>query len=192
MHPGTSPPRLAPSLRVSGAFVEDPEEAGGVTTAEDGVAAPTRRPRQRRVDTRGWRPQTQRPLSLARSQRQSAAPSHIAAGVHRCRPPLSLSTDQVPANAVGYPITHGVPSRARIPSNGQRQRPRRAAEEACVTANTRLAHWEAAKQALHHPFGTRNARWQARQGEQPTGGQSRCGQRHGQEPACHTRARIPH
>jgi len=111
---------------------------------------------------------------------------HIAAGVHRRHPPPSLSTDQVPANAAGYPITHGAPSRARIQSNGQRQCPCRAAEEACVTANTRLAHWEATKQAIHHPF------WHAHQGEQPTRGQSRRRQQHGQEPARHTRVRTPH
>jgi len=63
---------------------------------------------------------------------------HIAAGVHRRRPPLSLSesTDQVLANAAGCPITHGAPSRARIQSNGQRQRPHRGG-----VAATRPAAW---------------------------------------------------
>jgi hypothetical protein len=39
VHPGTSPPCLAPSLRTSGVFAEDPDEAGGVTTEEGGAQA---------------------------------------------------------------------------------------------------------------------------------------------------------
>jgi len=40
VHLGTNAPRLAPCLQASEAFAEDPDEAGGVTTMEDGAAAP--------------------------------------------------------------------------------------------------------------------------------------------------------
>jgi len=39
VHPSTNAPRLVPSLQVPGAFPEDPDEAGGVTTEEDIVRA---------------------------------------------------------------------------------------------------------------------------------------------------------
>jgi hypothetical protein len=44
VHPGTSPPCLAPSLRASGVFAEDPDEAGGVTTEKRSAQAQTRDP----------------------------------------------------------------------------------------------------------------------------------------------------
>jgi hypothetical protein len=44
VHPGTSPPCLAPSLRASGVFAEDPDEAGGVTMKEGGAQAQTKDP----------------------------------------------------------------------------------------------------------------------------------------------------
>jgi len=40
VHLGTNAPCLAPCLQASEAFAEDPDEAGGVTTMEDSVAAP--------------------------------------------------------------------------------------------------------------------------------------------------------
>jgi len=157
------PPRLAPSLRASGAFAEDPDEAGGVTTAECGALAPTRRPQRHSVDTRGWRPQMQTPPTPARSQRQSvshhggtAHPSQV--GVHRCFTsftPPPLSTDQVPANAAGYSITHAArPVAQEFSQTGSVDAH---AEEARVAANTGLAHWEATKQALQHTLLARAA-----------------------------------
>jgi len=66
--------------------------------------------------------------------------------------------------------------------------PHHTREEACVAADTRLAHWEATKQALHPPpFGT-HAKVSS-----PLEGKSSHSQQHGQELACHTRrVRIPH
>jgi len=75
-HPGTSrssPPHLAPGLQASGAFAEDQDEAGGVTTAEGGALAPIRRRWRHSVVIRGRRPQTQMRPTPAR---KSAAPSH--------------------------------------------------------------------------------------------------------------------
>jgi len=40
VHLGTNAPCLAPCLQASEAFAEDPDEAGGVTTMEDGAVAP--------------------------------------------------------------------------------------------------------------------------------------------------------
>jgi len=40
VHPGTNPLRLMPGLHAPGAFAEDPDEAGGVTTTETGAPAP--------------------------------------------------------------------------------------------------------------------------------------------------------
>ena len=44
----------------------------------------------------------------------------------------------------------------------------------------------------HHTFWHVRHVFHTCQGKQPTRGQSSRGQQHGQEPACHTRARIPH
>ena len=83
VHPGTSPPHLTPSLCASGAFVEDPDEAGGVTIAKCSVLALTLRPQWHSIDTRGWRPQMQTPLTPACSQRQSIShDSHHGGTVH--------------------------------------------------------------------------------------------------------------
>jgi len=40
VHLGTNAPHLVPCLQASEAFAEDPDKAGGVTTIEDGAAAP--------------------------------------------------------------------------------------------------------------------------------------------------------
>ena len=40
VHLSTNAPHLAPCLQASGAFAEDPDKAGGVTTMEDGALAP--------------------------------------------------------------------------------------------------------------------------------------------------------
>ena len=59
-----------------------------------------------------------------------------------------LSTDQVPVNAAGYSITHVAhPVAQEFSQTGSIYAH---AEEACVTANTGLAHWEATKWALQH------------------------------------------
>ena len=73
------------------------------------------------------------------SQRQSAAPSHIAAGVHQRRPP-SLSTDQVPANVVGYSTTRT----ARAVAQGVKQ--------AASTTST-PTRWPVSQQTLAHSLG---------------------------------------
>jgi len=76
-HPGTSrssPPHLAPGLQASGAFAEDQDEAGGVTTAEGGALAPIRRSWRHSVVIRGRRPQTQMRPTPARPQRQKRSP----------------------------------------------------------------------------------------------------------------------
>ena len=56
-------------------------------------------------------------------------------------PPPPLSTDQVPENAVGYPITHGVPSRTRIQSNGQHQCPHRGGPCRSDAASSMARNW---------------------------------------------------
>jgi len=53
------PPCLTPSLCASGTFVEDPEEAGGVTMAEDDAPAPTHRSQWHSINIHSWRPQMQ-------------------------------------------------------------------------------------------------------------------------------------
>ncbi len=66
-----------------------------------------------------------------------------------------LSTDQVPVNAVGYSITHA--ARPVAQEFSQMDSIYAHAEEACVAANTRLAHWEATKWALQHTLLARAA-----------------------------------
>jgi len=93
---------------------------------EDGVPAPTQRPKWHSIDIHGQRPQMQMHPTPTHLQRQSAALSHmswphehtLARSLQRhhvhCSwhtlmlPPLSLSTDQVPMNAAGYSIIHTV------------------------------------------------------------------------------------
>src|SRR5260221_10569504 len=97
--------------------------------------------------------------------------STLAAGDRRCRPPrplharrgtahpsqlayidaypLSLSTDQVPANAAGYPIIRGAPSRARIQPNGQCRCPRKGDPCRSDAAGSMARNWCA---ILGHAF----------------------------------------
>src|SRR5260221_7749526 len=101
VHPGTSPPHLAPGLQAPGAFAEDPDEAGGVTTAEGGARHPLE-------DVGG----TASTFAARDRRRRRARPPHGCRGTaqpHRSRRtstpyPPPLSTDQVP-DAQGYPIT---------------------------------------------------------------------------------------
>ena len=134
-----------------------------MTTAEGGAPAPTRRRRRHSVDIRGWRPQTQTPSSLARSQRQSAASGHSswphdhtlrAIAEEALHPSQSAYIDTLPPLSphTKYPRTQwGTPSYTRGgPCRSRHQ-----------------ARSPGGRQVGPPP----PTFWHARQGEQPTGGQ---------------------
>ena len=114
-----APWHLTPSLQASGAFAEDPDEAGGVVTVEDGSP----RCRRHSVDIRGWR-----------RRRRCARTPHVHGGKAQPRP----ATHRGEASHM-----QGAPSRARTRTGAVDHDDTHVV--AHVAANVGHAHWEAAE-----------------------------------------------
>jgi len=133
---GTNTPRLVPSLQAPGAFVKDPDEAGGATTLEDSAPAPL-------VDPGGTQ------LTFTAKIADAGAPDPRTLAEATCTgspdlPPWEKTIkEQLHAHKV-HPVTQGFSHMSGVDTH---------AKVACVTANLGHAHWEAIKRTLHHLSG---------------------------------------
>jgi len=184
VHPGTSPPSpRAQPVRLWGLH----RRPRGSRGSDDG--------RRRCADTHSQTPTAQRRHSWPETADADAPdPCTLAEAKRSPKPHRSRRTSTPPPPSLSpqtkYPRTQqGSPSHAARPvAQGFNQLGVHRRHSSLPSPHS-LGGRQAGPPP---PFGTRNARWHARQGEQPTGGQSRRSQRHGQEPACHTRAHVPY
>ncbi len=135
VQPGTNAPRLAPSLQAPGAFAEDPDEAGGVTTVEGGAPAPL-------VDPDG----TQSTFTAKIADAGAPDPRTLSEAM-RCPnwPPREEPIEEKPDAHKARPVAQGFSQMSGVDTH---------AKVACVAANLGHAHWEAVERTLHHLSGT--------------------------------------
>src|SRR5260221_5106373 len=135
VQPGTNAPRLAPSLRAPGAFVEDPDEAGGATTVEGGAPAPL-------VDPDG----TQSTFTAKIADAGAPDPRTLSEAM-RCPnwPPREEPIEEKPDAHKARPVAQGFSQMSGVDTH---------AKVACVAANLGHAHCEAVGRTLHHLSGT--------------------------------------
>ena len=102
VHLGTNTPHLVPCLQASEAFMEDPDEAGGVTTMED--SAPASLQDSKTMESA---------FTAKTADTEVVQPCMLREAQHATDKPLSAPipsvTDPAPASAAECTITHNVP-----------------------------------------------------------------------------------
>ena len=121
MHLGTNAPRLAPCLQASEAFAEDPDEAGGVTTMEDGAAAPPLDSKTMEsafaAETAGAEALQPRTLEFGTEDIILVDVAALTLNIDDLKPlsaPVPHLTDPAPMSAAEYTITCDVPHRKAV------------------------------------------------------------------------------